>query len=217
MNEISKTVHTESNVVELVNWIIKKAIEGVPPLCSAENLAKEYLIDESFSNNEERIDSLINWQMARNFTTGFITGFGGLLTLPISIPAALGASWVLQARMAGAIARICKHDLKEDRVQTLVLTSLLGNAGKEVIKTAGMKIASRSTAIAIQKIPGKIIIEINKKVGFRLLTKAGQRGVINLMKIVPVAGGIVGGCIDATACRAVGYAAKELFLNRKSL
>jgi len=203
----------ESRAIQLVNWITQKAIEGVPPLSSAEHLAQEYLIDESYSSCASRIDSLINWETTKNFTSGFVTGLGGILTLPVAVPAALGSSWVLQARMAGAVARICSHDLNEDRVRTLVLLSLVGNSGKEVVKKAGITLANKLTQKAFQKVPGKVLIEINKRVGFRLLTKAGEKGIVNLAKMVPIAGGIVGGAFDAAACRTVGYSAKRLFLN----
>jgi hypothetical protein len=203
----------ESKAIQVVKWITDKAIAGIPPLSSAEDLAKEYLIDQSYAGIEDRIGSLINWETIKNFTTGFVTGLGGIITLPVSIPGALGASWFLQARMAGAIAVICGHDLHEDRVRTLVRVSLLGNAGKEVLKNAGVKLAMKGAEKAIMRIPGRILIEINKKVGFRLLTKAGEKGVVNLIKGVPVAGGFVSGGFDAASCRAVGYAAKRLFLS----
>jgi len=209
---MAKKAPDESKALQLVNWITEKAINGVPPLSSAENLATEYLIDASYASNAARVDSLINWETAKNFTSGFITGLGGLLTLPVAVPAALGASWVIQARMAGAIAQICGRDLTEDRVRTLVLLSLAGDSGKEVLKRAGITVTSKLTQKAIQRIPGRILIEINKRVGFRLLTKAGEKGIVNLMKVVPVVGGVVGGVFDAVTCRTVGYAAKRLFL-----
>lgn len=209
---MDKKASDKSKAIQLVNWITEKAIDGIPPLSSAGSLAQEYMIDESYSSNAARVDSLINWETAKNFTSGFITGLGGLLTLPAAVPAALGASWVIQARMAGTIARICGHDLTEDRVRTLVLLSLVGDSGKEVLKRAGITVTSKLTQKAIQRIPGRVLIEINKRVGFRLLTKAGEKGVVNLMKIVPVVGGVVGGAFDAVTCRTVGYAAKRLFL-----
>lgn len=200
-----------SKALKIIEYITNKAIQGVPPLKGCEDLAKEYLIDQSFDSNDERVDALINWETAKNFTSGFCTGFGGLLTLPVSIPSALGASWVLQARLAGAIAYIYGHDIQEDRVRTLVLLSLLGDAAKEPIKQAGIKIGTKVTEKAVMKIPGKVLIEINKKVGFRLLTKTGEKGIVNLIKIVPVAGGVVGGAFDAVVCRKVGYTAKGIF------
>ena len=38
------------------------------------------------------------------------------------------------------------------------------------------------TKTLIGSIPGKLFVEINKQVGFRLITKAGQTGSINVMK-----------------------------------
>jgi hypothetical protein len=198
---------SESAALRIVNWLTDKAIAGVPPLSSAENLAQEYLIDASFPGHEERIDSLINWETTKNFTTGFITGLGGILTLPIAVPAALAASWVVQARMS----RIAGYDLNSDRVRTFVVACLVGDAMKDVVKNVGIKAGTGLTKSLLNKVPGKVLIEINKKVGFRLITKAGEKGAINLMKGVPIVGGVVGGIFDATACRIVGRNAKRLF------
>jgi hypothetical protein len=200
-----------AQIQQFVDWLTDKAISGIPPLSSAEDLAMEYLIDTSYPHNDDRVWSLINWETTKNFTSGFITGFGGLITLPVSIPSAFGASWIIQARMSAAIARIYGHNLESDRIRTFVLVSLLGDAGKEIHRQAGIKVAQKVTQNLVMRIPGKVLIEINKKVGFRLITKAGQRGVVNLMKGVPVAGGLVGGVVDAAACRVVGDTARNLF------
>ncbi len=201
----------ESKASQLVNWIVDSAIEGVPPLSSASDLAQEYLIDRSYTDSDDRVASLINWETSKNFTTGFVTGLGGLLTLPVAVPSALGASWIIQARMSGAIAIIDGHDLKEDRVRTLVLLSIIGDSAKEVLKQAGVKIGRKLTEKVVMQIPGKVLIEINKKVGFRLLTKAGEKGIINLIRAVPVVGGLVTGGFDAAACRTVGKVAHNIF------
>jgi len=201
----------ESALLKIVNWVTDKAIVGVPPLSSAENLAQEYLIDASFPDHEERIESLINWETTKTFTTGFVTGFGGLLTLPVTVPAALGASWVVQARMSAAIARIAGYDIDSDRVRTFVIACLVGDSMQSIVKAAGIKAGTRLTKSLLNKVPGKVLIEINKKVGFRLITKAGEKGVINLTKGVPIVGGVVGGAFDAAACRIVGKNAKRLF------
>lgn len=178
---------------------------------SSTNLALEYKIDSSYENDEERVDSLVNWETTKNFTSGFITGLGGLITLPITVPSALAASWVIQARMAGAIAEIYGHSVDEDRVRTLVLCCLLGDAGKEAFKQAGIKVGRKLTEKAIEGVSGKTLTEINKQVGFRLITKAGKSGIVNLTKTVPLVGGLVGGTIDAVSCRAVGRIAKTVF------
>lgn len=206
----------EAKALKLVKWISNKAIEGIPPLKPAKDLALEYQIDNNYTDNDDRVDSLINWETTKNFTSGFVTGLGGLLTLPVSVPAALGASWVIQARMVASIAIIYGHDIKEDKVRTIVLLSLVGDSINEVLKGAGLKITRKSMAKLISKVPGKALIKINKMVGFRLITKAGKTGIINLMKGgVPVVSGIVSGGFDAYTCRKIGYIAKGIFRKNK--
>ena len=201
----------ESSALKIINWITDKAIAGFGPLSSAESLAQEYQIDQSYPDDGERIEALINWETTKNFTSGFITGLGGIITLPVTLPAAFGASWLIQARMAAAIAKIAGLDIHSDRVKTFIAACLLGEALKDISKVAGIKIGMGLTNTLLRQIPGKLFVEINKQVGFRLITKSGQMGAINLMKNVPFLGGVVGGTFDAYYCRLVGRNAKNLF------
>ncbi|MEW6297639.1 MAG: hypothetical protein AB1671_07855 [Thermodesulfobacteriota bacterium] len=77
-------------------------------------------------------------------------------------------------------------------MRTFVVACLVGDALKDIAKGAGIQIGKGLTKSLINQIPGKVLIEINKKVGFRLITKAGEKGAINLVKRVPFVGGIVG-------------------------
>ena len=201
----------QDRATQLVEWIQARAFEGIGPMSSSTELAEEYRIDQSYTDNDARVRALIRWETTKNFTSGFVTGLGGLLTLPIAIPAALGASYLILARMVAAIAVIYGHDLREDRVRTMVLLAIVGDAVEEVLKRAGIQVGRKLTEKAIHQISGKALIEINKRIGFRLVTKAGERGVVNLMKVVPVAGGVVGGSFDAVMCRQVGRVAMKLF------
>jgi len=212
MTTNSEHLHPETaSANKLVTYLLDKGLGGAGPLSSAEDLASEYLIDREYVDNDERVDSLVNWETTKNFTTGFLTGLGGIVTLPVAIPSALGASWLIQARMVGAIARIYGHPLTSDRVRTMVLLALAGDVAKDAMKDLGVKVGTKLTQRAIKAIPGRALVEINKRIGFRLLTKAGQTGVVNFSKIVPVVGGVVGGTFDAVVCRKVGRTAKQLF------
>ena len=53
--------------------------------------------------------------------------------------------------------------------------------------------------------------EINKKVGFRLVTRGGTTGVINMGKLIPLASGPIGATIDAVSMKAVGRYARKTF------
>ncbi|MCI5800532.1 MAG: EcsC family protein [Victivallales bacterium] len=201
----------ESKVLQVANWLTENAVGGFGPLSGADDLALEYLNDSSYENNDKRVESLINWETTKNFSTGFITGLGGFVTLPVTIPASLGASWILQMRMAAAIARIYGHDLKEDRVRTLLLCIIIGQDIKEVCKQVGIKVAQNLTYVAIRKLPVEMLKRINRAVATQLVTKAGAKGLINLTKLVPVVGGVVGGTFDAVTCRITAKAAQMAF------
>lgn len=67
------------------------------------------------------------------------------------------------------------------------------------------------TYAAIRKLPGEALKRINQAVGFRLITKAGEKGIVNLTKFIPVVGGVVGGTFDAVTCRITAKAAQAAF------
>jgi hypothetical protein len=207
------TEHEPSTVSagRFVAFLLETGLGGAGPLSSAEDLAAEYLIDRGYANDDRRVDSLIKWETGKNFTTGFVTGLGGLVTFPVSIPGALGASWLIQARMAGAIARIYGHDIGSGRVRTKILLSLAGDVAKDAMKDLGLKLDSKITQRAVDQIPGRALVEINKRIGSRLLASAGERVLLRVPRAVPVVGGFVGGSLDAVVCRKVGRTAKSLF------
>lgn len=202
----------ESKALDLINKLLALGIDGAGPLKSSKELAAEYRSDARHVGPANQVDALVRWETGKNFTTGFATGMGGLVTLPVSVPAGIGSAWIIQARMVGAIADLNGYDVHDDRVRTLAMASLVGDASvKEAVKRAGVDFSQRAGKAAVQRIPGRVLIEINKKIGFRLLTKAGTKGVVNLTKLVPVLGGVVGGTVDAASCRTVAVAAKEFF------
>ena len=65
----------------------------------------------------------------------------------------------------------------------------------------------------ILRISGQFLKRINQAVGFRLVTKVGSRGVVNLVKGVPIVGGVVGGTLDAATTKVIGATAKQVFVS----
>ena len=204
--------NNENKALRLVQWLSDQAIDGVRPLSSARDLADEYLLDQSYKSHGARADALINWETTKNFTSGFITGLGGVLVLPISLPAAVAASWLIQARLAAAIARIYGHDLEKESVRAFMVAALVGDSVKDIVKASGIVLGrGLATTMANRALPGKALVAINKRVGLRLLMNAGRRGGTTVIRGVPFVGGIVGGAFDAVACRMAGRSAKALF------
>lgn len=200
---------TEDKIMQVLDWSYDKAINGLPGMETANELAYKYI--NKANSIDEAIDNFINWQQAKCATSGFITGIGGIITLPVAIPANISSVIYIQIRMIATIACMKGYDLKDDQVKTLVYVSLTGQAAADILKQVGINIGSKISINLIKKMPIEIIKQINKKVGFRLITKFGEKGVINLGKCVPIVGGIIGGAVDAVGTRTIGKTAKEVF------
>ena len=163
----------------------------------------------------EKVDSLIRWQNTKAGAAGFVTGLGGFATMPVTIPANLASVLYVQIRMIAAIAKMGGHDLKSDKIRTLVLACLAGDGTMEILRDVGIQAGKKAAQIAINKISGAVITKINQAVGFRLVTKAGSTGVVNLTKMVPFLGGVIGAAFDATVTNMIGNAARDIFITGK--
>jgi len=200
---------SQEKIMQALDWAYEKSINGVAGLDSAEELAKSYMQDSS--DKYEQANSLIRWQNTKSATSGFITGLGGIMTLPVAIPANITSVLYVQVRMIAAIAHIGGYDIRDDRVKTLVYACLVANSAKDLAKDVGIAVGNKVAINAIKSISGKTLQEINKKVGFKLFTKFGEKGVVNLGKAVPLLGGLIGGSFDAYTTNAIGNVARDTF------
>lgn len=197
--------------------IVGRGISGMAPgFDSAETLAREYLDDPGYADNDARILSLIAWEKRKNFMSGLVTSAGGAVTLPVSMTVGMGVSWLIQARLAATIAIIYGHSPCEDRVKTAIGMAILGDALKTSVKYKGVNLTGKVLMKAIGKMSGRTLAKINQKIGIRLLTKAGSKGLFNFAKMVPLVSGVVGGGIDAWWCGKTGQKAMELFCTSQS-
>ena len=197
---------------KLVDWLFANALSGGGMLKPAAVVAQEHMERRKHRTPAQQIDSLIWWSRLQNFSTGFATGVWGFAALPLTIPASLASSLAIQMRLAAAIAHIAGHDIQSSEVRQLVLATLFRGGLLNVAKTAGVQAGTRFTKEVVARIPGWVFKEINKEFGKRVVTKAGTTGLFNATKLVPVAGGIVGGALDQWLCARVGQTAKAFFL-----
>ena len=200
----------ESKMTQVLDWAFDKAVNGLPGTDTVEELAESYL--RKNSSVEKAIDNLIRWQNAKGVTSGFLTGLGGLITLPVAIPANIASVMYVQIRMIATIAQMRGYDLKDDQVKTFVFVCLTGQAATDILKQAGVKLGTALANQAIKKIPVEVIKAINKSVGIRLVTKFGEKGIVNLGKAVPLVGGIIGGTVDGIGTNTIGKTAKKVFI-----
>jgi len=202
---------TPEKMQEVLDWSYDKAVQGLPGMGSAIDLAEDYMAGSG--TTEDKINSLIRWQNTKAGSAGFVAGLGGAVTLPVSLPANIASTLYVQIRMVAAIAHMAGHDIKNDKVQTLIYLCLLGNSMNEVAKDFGITFGTKFATSYIQKnVTRDVLTKINKAVGFRLVTKFGSNGLINLGKVVPVLGGVISGGLDAFTTNIVGNQARNTFL-----
>jgi len=200
----------EREMMNLLDVCYDKALQGVlPGEKSIEELAEDYLAKTS--SREKAIDKLIGYQTVLCGTNGFITGLGGLLVLPVAIPVNVAGVIYVQLRMTAAIAYINGYDIYSDQVRTIAYACLTGSSAANVLKNVVIKISEKMAVNALKKVPGAILIKINQQVGFRLVTKFGQKGLMNVVKMMPLVGGVVGGVFDTGMTLTIGNVAKKLF------
>jgi len=197
-------------IMKVLDWAYAKALNGVPGLDSASDMANKYMMQSG--TIYEKANSLIRWQNAKAGTSGFVTGIGGLMTLPVAIPANLASVLYIQIRMIAAIAHMGGYNIRDEKVKTLVFICLVGNFAKDMLQETGIMLGTKLTAQAIKNISEKSLCAINQKVGFRLVSTFGEKGVINLGKMVPLIGGIIGCSIDTFTTNVIGNVARNAFL-----
>ena len=200
----------EREMMNLLDVCYDKALQGVLlGEKSIEELAEDYLYKSS--SKKKAIDDLIGYQTLLCGTNGFITGLGGLLVLPVAIPTNILSTIYIQLRMTAAIAYINGYDIYSDQVRTIAYACLTGSSTTKVLKNVGIKIGEKVVINAIKKIPVEVLVKINQQVGFRLVTKFGQKGLVNFGKMIPLVGGVVGGVFDTGMTLTIGNIAKKLF------
>ena len=201
---------TMSKIEQTLTWAYKQALSSHGPINGALALAESY--QDRHGSPRRDANTLIRWQTAKAAGLGFITGIPGLPAMPVTLPANLTSVLFIQIRMIAALAHLGGYDPNDDRVRTLCLACLCGHAARAILREAGIEISQKMAVLALRRWPKRTFIEINKKVGFRLLTQFGEKGAINVGRVIPLLGGLVGGGVDAAWTKAMGDRARDIFI-----
>lgn len=136
--------------------------------------------------------------------TSFVYGLGGWWTL---VPN-LAHIWRIHGRLVLTIAYIHGYDLDDpERREEIALCVALSSANdsvKHLLQEAGMIGVKKALLTETSR-------EFIKMLPRRLITIAGKKSLANVSKLIPIAGGVVGGVIDFFSTRGVGKAAKAFY------
>ena len=205
-----KTVIAQEDIMKILDSCYEKCLNGIPKVSpSVEEMANDYL--KKYKTKEEACKAMIRNQITKCATSGFITGFGGFITMPVTLPANITSVIYVQMRMIACTSYMAGFDLNSDQTQTLVYACLAGVAVNNVMKQASIKFGVKFANGLIKKIPGKVLTKINQKVGFRFITKFGTKGVVNLGKPIPGVGAVIGGGLDLVETKIIAKRSYKWF------
>lgn len=198
-------------VDRLVDVLLDVGLDGRGPLDPVSRVAEEALT-KAGGDREKAIAALARRATVSGGIGGFVTGLGGFITMPVSLPVNLAEFYLQAVRMVGSIAVLRGYDVDEERVRSAVLLTLVGSDADEVLKKAGMTSASgRVTAFALKGLPPAALMMVNKAVGFRLLRGVSEKMLARFGRGVPFAGGLVGGGIDGFMMKKIADQAMKEF------
>lgn len=201
---------TPDEYMNLISIAYDFVARPLPFLGSTKEIAEKFY--KPYRTLDVNVNRLIHWHSTMSAIGGFITGFAGVIAMPVTLPAELAVLIYLQLRMVGAIAYLYGHDIQSERVISMAGLSLCGNKATEILHEVGIKIIGKQILKGTTKIvSSQLIAAINKAVGLKLLSTFSTKGTVNLGKAVPCIGAIVGSSFNYMNTLSIGRTAKKLF------
>lgn len=168
---------------------------------------RAFVAQQRVARPEESRDQLaarvVSKQSLKAGGVGAITGLGGVVTLPVAIPANLVGTWRVQATMLAVVAEIYDAEFEIDDFFLVMGGSAVVEAMKQFGVAAGKDITKRMVEKHITR---ETMKQINRVVSRKVITKAGEKSLTSFTKMVPLVGAPVGFAFDWTATRAFGKA-----------
>ncbi|WP_131104155.1 EcsC family protein [Ornithinimicrobium sufpigmenti] len=202
-----------------VGKLLDLGIDGIGPVDSVDEVVAKLRRKhgEDGKGVEAAIKEVVSDHVKKAGVGGFLTGAGGVVTMPVSLPANVLEFYVLATRMVASIATLRGYDVTTKGARSAVLLSLVGADADDLLRKAGLGTVSgmtgsgRLAAMASNRMPRAAAMMINKAVGFRLLTQVGGRALTRFVRYVPVAGGIVGAGLDGLLMKRIADHARSEF------
>jgi hypothetical protein len=198
-----------------VHEALHRAICGIGPLPGAAAAADKQL-REQHGDVDRGVREVIENHVLMAGMQGFVTNLGGLVTMPLTLPANVTGLALLQCREVAGIAHLRGYDIDDPRVRNAILACMLGEDDvKSLVR--GKRIPGRPLAIATAPVhdPDLSTVMATEVAGDLIAQVASKKLATRAWRLVPVVGGAVGAGVDAFTTWKVGrYADRELVRRR---
>jgi hypothetical protein len=199
----------QATLLGALDWAYQRAVDGAAGMDGAAKLAESYR--KVPGSADEQAKKLVRMQVTLATSAGFVASFGGVFTLPVAVPANLAAVLFIQLRMIAGVAVLGGHDVKTEQVKSMAYACLCGSIAHEIVGDVGKHVGATLSARAMRSASFEVLKKLNQVVQARLLAKLGETGVLSAGRLVPIAGGLLGGSLDGISTYSVGRAARSLF------
>ena len=201
-------------VIDLLEWAYARAVQGMPGLDGAEDLARGYA--GRYATADEAVARLIATQSGKAGIAGFVTGCGGAISLPVALPANLLSTLYIQLRLVAAVAHLRGHDLQSAEVRTLALACMTGSKAADTLKDAGIRLGTRMTRDALGWLSPAVFKKVEHAARLPVLNGLATASAARLGRLVPVVGGVIAGGFDAAMTQLIGRTADRAFAAPKA-
>jgi EcsC protein family len=197
-----------------IHQALDRAIRGVGPLDGAATAADKER-DEHKGDVDAAIKDIIETHVRLAGAQGFLTNIGGLVTMPVAVPANIAGLALIQCRMVAAIAHLRGYDLDDKRVRSGILASLLGEE-RMLAMIKKKKLPGTPMAVATAPVYDDHLSTVmaNEVAGEMITRMAGKRIAFTVGRRVPVVGGIIGAGTDGFSTWQIGRYVDREFLPR---
>lgn len=207
--ELARVQEDPGRVTRLVESLLDVGIDGKGRFDSAQQVAQ--VARAGTPDADAAVDALVSQHLRLAAAGGFVTGLGGFVTMPVSLPANVAGFYLLATRMVAGIASLRGHDVRRPQVRSAVLLTLVGADADDVLHKAGVPVTGGLAGLAAQRLPGPALMVVNKAVAFRLLSQTGKKAFSRFGKGVPLLGGFIGAGLDGYLLKRIAQHAKQEF------
>lgn len=193
---------------------LSKAIDGFPGFPSAQDTAQRKLAKRR--DVDRAIRDVIDAHIRLAGVQGFVTNLGGVIAMPVAIPANLAGMAALQLRMVASILYLRGYDISDPRVRTAALLTLLGqDTVAKSVKSGTLDGTPYDVAVSVADLPPSRTELVASRVMTELLGRiGGKHATLSIAKRVPMVGGAVSAGVDALSTYSIGRYARNEFPTR---
>lgn len=186
---------TPGSAIPVIEQVMDLGIDGRGPFSSARTVADSAVAQ--YPDVELAIDAMVRSHLRLAAANGLVTGLGGLVAIPIALPANVLGFYLVATRLVAGIASSRGHDIDQPQVRSAVLLAMVGADADDLLKKTSSAGTGRLLNLAAQRLPGPALMAIRKGVTFRLFCRIVTRSPARLGRFGPLTGGVVGAGLDA--------------------